>query len=406
MCDTVVAGVWFAKNSDREPSEPQVVEQHDARTTGHRLRCTHIVIDDVERTNAITISRPIWMWGAEMGFNARGVAIGNEAVFTRLPVANTGLTGMDLVRLGLERGDTAIEALDIITSLLAEYGQGGRCGYRNKRFVYHNAFLIADATQAWVLETAGPYWAAQHVDGPRTISNVLSIGERWDRIGPGTIDFARRKGWFDGKGAFSFRDAFASRWIDPLTGGRRRAACTLRAVSDCEVDGATMRAALREHGSADPSLGWRSAAPCAHAGWMPTRHSAQTTGSMIARLDGADSRAWFTGTSSPCMSVFKPLDFDHDLRGRIAPTSRFDDSLWWRHERLHRRAILAYERTVEFARERTEFEASVFDASPDADHWSTHAALADRWAASVADVRPPRRLRIVFWKMQDVRDRI
>ena len=67
-----------------------------------------------------------WMWGVEMGANEHGVVIGNEAVWTREPCdgRNKALLGMDLVRLGLERGNTAREALDVITTLLEEHGQG------------------------------------------------------------------------------------------------------------------------------------------------------------------------------------------------------------------------------------------------------------------------------------------
>lgn len=48
-----------------------------------------------------------------------------------------------LVRLGLERSKSAKEAVDVITSLLEKYGQGGPCN-QSKDLFYHNSFLIAD----------------------------------------------------------------------------------------------------------------------------------------------------------------------------------------------------------------------------------------------------------------------
>ena len=46
--------------------------------------------------------------------NENGVAIGNHTIYTRDPVPKTGLLGMDLVRLGLERARTAESAAEII----------------------------------------------------------------------------------------------------------------------------------------------------------------------------------------------------------------------------------------------------------------------------------------------------
>lgn len=69
-------------------------------------------------------------------------------------------------RLGLERGSTARQCLDVITTLLEMLGQGGPCSEDDPSMTYHNSFLIVDRkAEAWVLETAGRYWVAEKVEG-------------------------------------------------------------------------------------------------------------------------------------------------------------------------------------------------------------------------------------------------
>lgn len=116
-----------------------------------------------------------------MGSNEHGVCIGNEAVHSRLANecddGKARLLGMDLVRLGLERGATARDALHVMTNLLESFGQGGACE-EDGDWCYENGFLVCDATEAYILETAGRhYWAAEHVGrgSRRNISNGLSI---------------------------------------------------------------------------------------------------------------------------------------------------------------------------------------------------------------------------------------
>ena len=65
------------------------------------LQCTYIEVGQVSHTYAVILSKPAWMWGAEMGANEHGVCIGNEAIFTKMASSEDKeekLLGMDLVR--------------------------------------------------------------------------------------------------------------------------------------------------------------------------------------------------------------------------------------------------------------------------------------------------------------------
>ena len=48
------------------------------------MQCTYIEVDQAAETLSVLLSKPAWMWGAEMGANSAGVVIGNEAVWNRL----------------------------------------------------------------------------------------------------------------------------------------------------------------------------------------------------------------------------------------------------------------------------------------------------------------------------------
>ncbi len=432
MCDTIVAVppstkdsvVWFGKNSDREPGEAQIVEHLPAQRfkTPTKLQCTYVELPQANETYEVVLSRPFWMWGAEMGANSRGVAIGNEAVFTKLPVPKTGLTGMDLLRLALERSATAREALDLITRLIAEIGQGGLCGYRHKGFRYHNSFIIADPTEAWVLETADRHWAAERVRGVRTISNVLTIGKDFDLISDGAFEFARQQGWCKRADDFDFAKAFGDPFYSFTSAGNLRRTCTRNRLiqSDGKIGRADLIAALRDHAGHKPEQGLRLQMPCGHASWMRTRQSGQTTGSMISRLSSNGSLHWLTGTSSPCLSVFKPMVFGGERISTGAPAGESYDaeSLWWQHERLHRLTLGDYARRRAMTEvERRQLEArclslgneSLPTAAECQTAWDEHQAILPNWVDRVArEAARDQRWFLTrrYWLQQNEADRI
>jgi len=352
MCDTFIAlsnctadgAVIFAKNSDREANEPQIIEYHPEKNYPKNavLKCTYIDLPQVSKTNAVIISRPFWMWGAEMGVNNKSVVIGNEAVFTKIKVAKkSSLTGMDLLRLALERADTAEQAKQIITDLLEKYGQGGACGYTNKNFSYHNSFIIADANKAWVLETAGKFWAAKKVSDYYAISNGLTIGTDYDEIHPKAIAFSKRKGWFTGE--FNFTKAFSDYLYTTFSGSKTRQ-CRVTALlknNYFNIDVPTAMSHLRDHNNQPfkPSKSFTGNSVCAHAANSLTRHASQTTGSMIVHLTKEKPTVWVTATAAPCLSIFKPLWFEGLVIPNLGPKPEafFNDvSLWWCQEILHR----------------------------------------------------------------------
>jgi dipeptidase len=352
MCDTFVAlpvatadgSLLLAKNSDREPDEAQDILHIPRQVHTHaQVTCTYITIPQVAETYECIVSKPFQMWGAEMGVNEHGVVIGNEAVFTKVKFEkhNNGLTGMDLLRLALERSKSAVEAVDCITGLLALYGQNACGGYRNKKFYYHNSFLIADTAEAWVLETAGKEWALEKIKSIRSISNALSIGVHADNLSSNAQQFAQSKGWWKEGLPLSFQDAYSD-WLYTTVGrARRRQACTMQLAAQHEQSFSVTDAMriLQTHNLDDASFRPSKAntgSICMHATGLLNPSS--TTGSMVAVIrSGGPHTVWLTGTSNPCLSVYIPFYLHTTvLNYWVHSSATPDSSFWWKAEHIHR----------------------------------------------------------------------
>jgi len=284
MCDTLVAlpsatasgATLFAKNSDRPPDEVQHVRWFAPRIDDRATRATHIeVTAAIGPTHGCLLSVPYWCWGAEHGVNDVGVAIGNEAIYTTLDPrsAQPALMGMDLVRLGLERAGSAPEALDVMTSLLERYGQGGTghdpAGQSGAK-AYWSSFLIADAVDAYVLETSGREWASERVTDVRAISNRTTIP------------------------AFDAVHRHPRQPVEQFVDPRWRASNAV--LADRPVTFAALASHLRSHDSCAVD-GW---SVCMHANDDAGNPVEDTTASMIAELRAdSRSRAWVL-VGHPC----------------------------------------------------------------------------------------------------------
>ncbi|PWK29194.1 dipeptidase [Arcicella aurantiaca] len=370
MCDTFIAlppvtksnSVIFGKNSDREPNEAQAIVRYPRmKHIEETLRCTYIDIPQVEETFEVILSKPFWMWGAEMGVNEYGVTIGNEAIFTKVKhqKTNQGLTGMDLLRLALERSKTADEALKCIIELLQKYGQDACGGYQNRDFYYDNSFIIADAENAFVLETAGNQWVTKKVNTYASISNGLTITDDYDSISEKAITFAQEKGFYK-SGKFSFAKVYSDPLMTWVSSCKTRQNVTMKGA---EKQGFNIQSAieiLSSHYLSDDKFAPYKATTkdvCMHATGKLNPNS--TVGSMIVEIrKDKPVTVWLTGSSNSSLSIYKPFFFgENGVLNDVyqVPDVKFDrKTLWWISERLYRLGNLNYQALVGIVKQEKE----------------------------------------------------
>jgi secernin len=362
-CDVFVAlrdatadhSVLLGKNSDRPPMEAQPLIQmpHRTHAPGEKVKCTYIEIPQVAKTYEHFGSKLWWAFGYEQGMNEHGVAIGNTAVFSKEPMQwGNGLLGMDMLRLGLERSKTAYEAMHVILELLEKHGQCGDCEHPGEwgKANYHNSYILADPHEAWVLETAGKYWAAKRVrQGVYSISNIYSIESDWDEAHPRLVDHAVEKRWARSAGDFNMARDYGDYWTEKSKNPgdmqiRRNMTMACLGQDFSRATAASMMRINRNHMEgtiAEPRWGatetfWPT--PCMH----DNAHAHYTSvASFVAHLREEMPpllrQVYWASFSSPCCNVFKPFY----LGGPTVPSSYAEgtstysaDSPWWWAKRL------------------------------------------------------------------------
>lgn len=323
MCDTMVVfnrdadrRSFFAKNSDREPGELQTVHisinpkeefkaspylEYKENYFNGSFKKLEAIFNQFDSQYSAIISRPTWMWGAEMGVNEFGLAIGNEAVFSKEKVPADGLLGMDILRLTLHNNKRAEEAADFIINLIRKYEQGGDGGY-TKPLKYFNSFLIKDPEEAFLLETSANHWALKKVETFATISNSYSLRDDFDVADEGSADID------------NFKETYENKLFTYFAGGNKRQKFSSGYISEHEINLESIKNLLRSHQGSSGKIKRGMTSICMHSGRFI---KSETTSSLIVDYINDKLIIWFNGSPHPCLSLYKPLILPRDKNARL-----------------------------------------------------------------------------------------
>src|SRR5581483_1910463 len=241
--------------------------------------------------------------------------------------------------------------------------------------------------------------------------------KQFDLLSDEAYPFAKAQGWCRSAEDFDFARCYGDPFYSRMSGGAVRAACTLGLLKN-KGEQLTLNdffTALSDHAGQTPAGGWRMEMPCAHSSWWPTRQAGQTTRSMVSRLRLKDSIHWLTGTSSPCLSVYKPVRLGREplASGPRAGEGFDSESLFWRHEQLHRATLKDYSRLKSlFDDERKAMQARFVSLSEPYDSralqscWDEHRTVIPSWMARVKGETPRRNGASGFLKYWEKQNRL
>lgn len=156
--------------------------------------------------------------------NEHGVTIGESTWGGREELEGSGMIDYgSLIYIALERSKTAREALEVMTTLVKDFGYASE----------GESFSIADPEEVWILELIGKgktdpgaVWVARrvpdgHISGHANHSRIhkFPLNDPNTLYSPDVISFARSQGYYDGKDEdFDFSRTYAVTDIGALRG--------------------------------------------------------------------------------------------------------------------------------------------------------------------------------------------
>jgi dipeptidase len=319
----------FGQNCTRRSSQGVALRREPGRPypLGENVCLRSLKLPQARQTCAVLGVHPVGEWGFLGGINDQHVAVGQTAIRTRLAAPQAGLTGCELVRLALERGSSARQAVDCLTGLVTRYGQGDNGD--------DHAFLVADGGEAFVVETAGSHWAVQAIGAVRAVSEVCLVRQDWDRLSQGLADLAISNNWWPYDGSkLNFAGVVAPNSMDHAAALRRWGMATLLLEQqNGSINAAFVRALLcgraelaSDEETLSPAVMERSLCRYPLDADSPT-----TTASFFieAKTPEMPALAW-CAFGPPGLSVYFPIFVDADLPPAFQERTDEGSVLWRR----------------------------------------------------------------------------
>jgi hypothetical protein len=324
LAPTVIDGhTIFGHNCNRPGNEVLSLVQVSGRNfePGETAATPWMRVPQRGRSHAVLAGQVQGQWGYQHGVNEHNVAIGQTDLLTRLAPSGTGLTGPDLVRLGLERASSARQATDLLADLISRVGHGlAPASGQVVDSGLSPAFLIADPKEAYVLASCGSHWALQEISSLRALGEVCHLHQDWDRLSHGLASLAIDSGWWPGDG--SKLDFEATMCLPGPTSARAlrrygRATLLLEQQRGHHKLG-TLRRLLCDHFDGCPDevdpCGLRHPSPslCCHG---VGRGEPGTAASFLVQLGASPNggpMVW-AAFGTPCTSVYLPVCFEGEL---------------------------------------------------------------------------------------------
>jgi len=341
---TVDGSIIIAKNRDLSEYEVQWLYRAPSmhHAPGATVSLQYIEIPQAETTWGWVGSKSYdKKWGVGMGINEWGVVVADNDASTREPLmGESGLHDNDVCRLVLERSRTAYEGVQLVGSLIEEYGHS----------YVGEIYWVVDEEEAWIVECAGRHWAAVRVeDGVAVRANQFQITTSWDEGSDDLVEYAVDRGWCESATDFNFAECYSSRGY-PYRSSQTRLERGLDLLGNKmgSLTRMDLMGVLSDHYEDTPL--YRSP----HGNDMyRTICSGRTVSAMVVQLEpGVPSEMqvmWYC-MSSPCVGVFMPVYANVSTvpepyltgEGPESLSGYDEESAWWVYKRLQLSVDEAY----------------------------------------------------------------